>query len=195
MPRPHDLEFELSKFVLGTKLSPGVVKFTGHDRKNKWDIKDANEQAGASSSLQGQPIVPFTATIYLADDGATDDNDFDLWDDFQRLIESTTNGPKPVALPIYHPDLARNGFTSVVMSSISGLQYDGRGGATVVVEFLEYRPPRPKPSAKAQPKQGGSTAPTPRIVNGIPQREVPPPDPNADAKKELASWVDQASAP
>jgi hypothetical protein len=192
MPRPHDLEFELSKFILGTTLSPGVVKFTGHDRKNKWDVKDAKGQDGASSSLQGKPIQPFSASIYLVDDGSSGENDFDAWDSFQRLIESTTNGPKPKALPIYHPDLARNGFTSVVMSSISGLQYDGRGGATVVVEFIEYRPPKPKPAAKAQPAPAGQTYAN---TNEGARQPPPPPDPNAEAKRELASLVDQASAP
>lgn len=191
MPRPHQIEFELSKFVLGNRLSPGVVKFTGHDRKEKWDIKDAKGQDGASTSLQGKPIGQFTATIYLVDDGADGTNDFEDWDSFQRLIESTTNGPKPQSLSIYHPDLARNGFTSVVMSSISGMQYDGRGGATVVVEFIEYRPPKPKPAAKAQPGSGGNTTPT--ITNGY--RAQPPPDPNAAAKRELDSLVDEASRP
>lgn len=194
MPRPHAIDFELSKFILGTVLSPGTVKFTGHDRKEKWDIKDAKGQDGASTSLQGKPIGQFTATIYLADDGAAGENDFDAWDSFQRLIESTTNGPKPVALNIYHPDLARNGFTSVVMSSISGLQYDGRGGATVVVEFIEYRPPKPKPASKAQPKSGGQ-AQTYATTDEGRRQPPPPPDPNADAKRELASLVDQASAP
>ncbi len=191
MARPADIDFELSKILLGTKLSPGTVKLTGHDRKDKWDIKEAKGQDGASTSLQGKPIGQFTATFYLADDGAEGENDFDAWDSFQRLIESTTNGPKPVALSIYHPDLARNGFTSVVKSSISGMQYDGRGGATVVVEFIEYRPPKPKPAAKAQPKPAGQT-----YQNTDEGARTPPPsDPNEDAKKELASLVNQASAP
>lgn len=192
--RPHDIDFELSKIVLGTTLSPGTVKLSGHDRKDKWDIKDAKAQDGASTSLQGKPIGQFTATFYLADDGGPGENDFDAWDSFQRLIESTTNGPKPVALSIYHPDLARNGFTSVVKASISGMMHDGRGGATVVVEFIEYRPPKPKPAAKAQPKSSGQAQTYANTDEGT--RQPPPaPDPNAEAKRELASLVDQASAP
>lgn len=194
MPRPHTIDFALSKYVLGTALSPGSVKFTGHDRKEKWDIKEAKGQDGASTALQGKPIGQFTATHYLADDGAPGENDFDAWDSFQRLIESTTNGPKPVALSIYHPDLARNGYTAVVMSSISGLQYDGRGGATVVVEFIEYRPPKAKPAAKATPKSGGQAQTYATTDEGT-RQPPPPPDPNEEAKKELAALVDEASAP
>lgn len=199
MPRPSDIEEQLSYIVLGTTRSPGVVKLTGHDRKEKWDIKDAKGQDGASTALQGKPIGQFTATFYLVDDGSDDLNQFDAWDSFQKLIESTTNGAKPVALPIYHPDLARNGFTSVVKSSISGMQYDGRGGATVVVEFIEYRPPKPKTAAKAQPKpaaQYNPATPPGAGQGGNPPPNPPPPnDPNADAKRELGSLVDQASAP
>lgn len=195
MPRPSDIDFDLSTIVLGTTRSPGTCKLSGHDRKEKWDIKDAKGQDGASTSLQGKPIGQFTATFYLVDDAAPGAvNQFDAWDQFQKLIESTTNGPKPVALPIYHPDLARNGYTSVVKGSISGLMHDGRGGATVVVEFLEYKPPKPKPAAKAQPKPSSSYAANPaNDVQGTGTRA--PADPNEDAKKELAGLVDQASAP
>lgn len=194
MPRPSDIEEQLSYIVLGTTRSPGVVKLTGHDRKEKWDIKDAKGQDGASTSLQGKPIGQFTATFYLVDDGADDLNQFDAWDSFQKLIESTTNGTKPTALPIYHPDLARNGYTTVVKSSVSGMAYDGRGGATVVVEFIEYKPPKPKTAAKAQPKAAGATPTTYANTNEGP-RSPPPSDPNADAKRELDSLVNQASAP
>lgn len=194
MPRPLEIDFQLSKILLGTTLSPGVVTLTGHDRKEKWDIKDAKGQDGASTSLQGKPIGQFTASFYLVDDGSPGENDFDAWDSFQRLIESTTNGPKPVALSIYHPDLARNGFTSVVMSSISGMKYDARGGATVVVEFIEFRPPKPKPAAKASPKSSGQAQTLSNTDEGT-RQPPPPPDPNEDAKKELASLVDEASAP
>ena len=82
MPRPSDIEADLSSIVLGTTRSPGVVKLAGHDRKEKWDIKDAKGQDGASTSLQGKPIGQFTATFYLADDGSDVVNDFDAWDSF-----------------------------------------------------------------------------------------------------------------
>jgi hypothetical protein len=150
MPRPDQIDFQLSKIVLGTTISPGVVKLTGHDRKEKWDIKDAKGQDGASTSLQGKPIGQFSASFYLVDDGSPGTNDFDDWDSFQRLIESTTNGPKPQALDIYHPDLARNGFTSVVMSSISGMQYDG--------STVHRNPSRPR---KHNPRRAGRRKLTP----------------------------------
>jgi hypothetical protein len=201
MSRPHDNDEMYSTIVLGTMRSPGVVKLSGHDRDKAWDVKPAKGQTGASSALNGDPIGSFDATFYLADDGAFDERvggadgftilgvtDFDRWDDFQRLIESTTNGPTPVALPIYHPDLAAQRYTEVVSGGVGGMVHDGRGGASIKVKFLEYRPPKPKPIAKAKPKPG---APGATSTIGKP----PKPDPNAAAKRELAALLERARQP
>jgi hypothetical protein len=182
--RPHDIDADLSCIVLGTVRSPGVVKLSGHDREKQWDIKAAKGQTGASSTLGGDPIGSFEAEFFLADDGDNGDGpgDFDKWEEFQRLIESTVSGPKPVALPIYHPDLSRNKFTEVVCGKIGGMVHDGRGGATVKVKFIEYKPPKPKPAAKAAPKPGAPGSTT-------------RPDPNAAAKRELAGLLEEARRP
>lgn len=176
---------EYSAIILGTARSPGVVTLSGHDRAKNWDVKAAKGQTGASSSLGGDPIGTFKASFYLASDNLDEDEDDDFarWDRFQFLLQAMNAGPAPAALPIYHPDLARNGFTEVAVKSIGGLVHDGKGGATVVVEFLEYRPPRPKPAAKAKAKPGASTAKTTK------------PDPNAAAKAELAGLLAEARKP
>lgn len=191
--RPHDLDYDLSGYVLGTVRSPGVVTFSGHNRDKTWDVKTAKGQTGASSAKQGDPIGEFEASHYLADDGGngTGPTDFDLWEDFQRLLESIVDGPQPKALPIYHPDLARQHYTEVSVKSIGGMIHDGMGGATVKVKFIEYKPPKPKPAAKAQPKpyaQGNEGD----IGTG---RRVSADDPNAAAKRELAGLVEEAKRP
>ncbi len=179
-----DLDVDpLDYILLGTTQSPGVVVLSGHDRKKDWDVQGAKGQTGATTNLNGDPIGQFQAEFYLADD-----EDFAAWESFQRLIESTTNGPKPVALPIYHPDLARNRFTEVVSGGVSGVLHDGRGGRIVQVTFLEYRPPKPKPAAKAAAKPGQTYATTD-------EGRRTPPDPNAEAKRELAGLVDEARRP
>jgi hypothetical protein len=185
--RPYDLGEELDYLILGTMRSPGVVKLNGHNRIKQWDNKAAKGTTGASSALNGDPIGTFEATFYLVDDGSDPDSptDFDLWEDFQKLIESTTNGPKPVALPIYHPDLARNRFTEVVNGGVDGMVHDDKGGATVKVKFQEHKPPKPKPPAKAQSKPGAA--------GGPPGTQKP--DPNAAAKAELGRLVTEAKKP
>lgn len=183
-----DLDIDPIDYVLlGSAQSPGVVTLSGHDRVKDWDIKAAKGQTGASTALNGDPIGKFQAEFYLADE-----DDFAAWEDFQRLIESTTNGPKPVALPIYHPDLARNKFTEVVNGGIGGMLHDGRGGRIVQVTFIEYKPPKPKPTAKAQPKPSQQYAAThDELGTGTRASE----DPNAAAKRELAGLVEEARRP
>lgn len=187
---PYEQADDLDFIVLGNLYpSPGLVTLSGHDRYKNWDIQAAKGTTGASSQLNGDPIGQFTATFYLAHDRFNEDgtNDFDLWEDFQRLIESMTAGPTPTALPIYHPALARNRFTEVSSGGISGMTYDGKGGATVSVKFIEYKPPKPKAAAGAKAKPAGSGSPG--------AAKATKPDPNAKAKAELAALVAEARAP
>jgi len=181
---PADFPLQYTSIVLGSTLSPGTVTLSGHDRMKNWDVQTAKGTTGGSDKLNGDAPGTFTATFYLAGDGSEDPgqrDDFELWDEFQKLIESTTNGKKPKALPIYHPDLLRNNFSDVCNAGISGMVHDGKGGATVTVKFIEYKPAKPKPTAKA-------TAGNAASAQGVP-------DPNALAKAQLAGLVAIAKQP
>lgn len=185
---PHIFPALYSSIILGTRRSPGVVTLSGHDRNQNWDVQAAKGQDGETSQLNGRKLGEFQASFYLvADHDEEGTNDFVEWDSFRALIESTTSGPAPVALPIYHPDLCSNGFTDVVNAGIGGMVWDDRGGATVLVKFREHRPPKPKPPAKAKAKASGGTS-----KPGTPPAK---PDPNADAKRELQGLVDEAKKP
>ncbi len=194
MTSPAEQGEDLDFLVLGFTPSPGKLTLSGHDRNKNWDVQAAKGTTGASSNLNGDPIGTFTAAFYLASfaqDGQPT-GDFENWDNFRRLLESLTNGPAPIALPVYHPDLAENGFTEVSCAGISGAVHDGKGGKTYTVKFLEYRPAKPKPSSKAKAKPAGTPA-----AGGGPfgPPPPPPPDPNAAAKAELASLLAVARAP
>jgi len=191
MTTPYEQADDLDYLVLGITPSPGLLTLSGHDRFKAWDIQAAKGSTGASSQLNGDPVGQFTATFYLAHDRLANEdlNDFGQWEDFQRLLESMTSGPTPVAMPIYHPDLARNKFSEVSCGGIGGMVHDGRGGATVTVKFIEYKPPRPKAAkgAKAKPGAGKGGPAQP----GSPKKA----DPNAAAKAELAVLVSIAKLP
>ncbi len=191
--RPDQQGDTLDYIVLGTLRSPGTCKIIGADRTPKWDIKDAAGQVGASSSFKGMPLGEFEIEFFLADDGADPEGetDFDLWEIFQRLCESTINGPTPVALPIFHPDLARNRYTEVVLRSMGGAIYDNKGGRMHKVRFGEHKPPKSKPVSKATVKPAGRYAETEGDI-GTGRRAV---DPNEEAKRELASLLDEAKKP
>jgi len=179
MTAPHIHPDLYRSIVLGTAVSPGVVTLSGHDRESAWETTAAKGQTGASSTLNGSPVGTFQASFYLASV-----EDQIAWPAFQRVIESTTNGAAPVALPIYHPDLAANRFTEVCGANVGGIVRDSRGGVTVLVKFIEYRPPKPK-AAKGATGSGGNA--TPGGAGGGDAN-----DPNADLKRELDNLVSEA---
>ncbi len=169
-PNPVTDEELYQGIVLGGVRSPGQVTLSGHDRGVKWDVKEGNGQAGASTTLKSIPPIEFTATFYLADQ-----DDFDAWPAFHDVIDSTVSGPKPKALDIYHPDLATQNINSVTKASVGGVVHDKKGGQTIVVKFQEYKPPKPK---------GGTP-------NGSGAKKKEAPDPNAAANAQLAALTKQ----
>lgn len=173
MPSPYNAP-EIFQFItLGGVGSPGIlVSITGHDSEEDWDVKVVAGQKGAQMTRKSRPPIDFECTFKLVDDSYAPGgiNDFDDWDQFCKLVESTVADKKPVALAIYHPDLARVGVKSVVKKKIGGLVHDGKGGATGTIGFTEYFPPKP--------------------VGGFITKKLNP-DPNADLKKELGELTTQ----
>ena len=150
----------------GGVLSPGVVTLSGHDREIDWDVKVGPGTTGGTTTLKAQKLADFTATFYLADD-----DDFQAWPAFKTLLMTSIKG-KGKGLDVYHPDLERNDIKSVVLKGIGGTVHDKKGGQTIAVKLLEYRPPKPinvSPVGSAAAKA----------------------DPNAAAKAELAALTKQ----
>lgn len=165
--------------MIGGVFSPGTVKLSGFERKHSWEVQRPKGTTGEVTINHGPKNGGFTAEFYLADL-----EDVAAWDEFQRMLAASIEGPKPRALPAYHPDLVRNKIVDVVVESIGGFVHDANGGARVTCKFLEYRPPRPKPAAKpdaGKARKGANAGNRP--------------DPNADAKRELQALIDQAKAP
>lgn len=139
-------------------ISPGVATLSGHDRVIGWDVKDASGQTGASSERKGEPIKRFRSSFYLTDEpweetssvageGEVTD-DFYQWSGFELILRESYGGDKPLALSLYHPDLERNGISAACVDRIGGMQLDGKGGATVEVDWVEYRPAKAKGGAQ-----------------------------------------------
>lgn len=175
MPNPIDDPDLYDQILLGTTWSPGVVTLSGHDRKVDWDIKVAPGQKGATMTRKAEQPVEFSASFYLVRDVGLGLDEFAEWDEFAKLIDSTVAAKVPKALVIYHPDLARNGISKVVKGTIGGMTHDGKGGATVVVKFQEYRPPQK--------------------ATGSPKTSPPKKDPNADVKAKLDALVAEYKKP
>lgn len=138
---------ELYDFVLLCgQPSPGLCKLSGFKRAQKWDVKDGNGQDGATTTLTGDVIAKGTITIQLWQDDRNDvDNFFAEYDEWRKIFLASI-GNKSKGLDIYHPDLARLGISSICIEAEGQLQHDGKGGATVAIDILEFKPPKPKPA-------------------------------------------------
>lgn len=175
MPNPIDNGELYDAITLGTKRSPGLVTLSGHDRNQRWDVKEPIGHSGGTTTFKGDSIAQFSASFYLVKDPVLGLDEFAQWETFAAIIRSSL--PKsgaPKALAIYHPDLAANDIKSVCQASIGGMTHDGKGGATVVVKFIEYRPPKK--------------------VSALPTKPTKP-DPNADLKAEVARLLEEAKKP
>lgn len=177
MPSPHTHPEMYKSLIIGDMQTPGTVTLSDFAFEHSWEEQQAKGSTGTTTLNRGRKPGRFTATFYLADL-----EEMDAWDVVQRRLAASVEGPKPKSMLIVHPDLLRQRVIDFVLVSISGMQHDGKGGATVVCKFLEYRPPKPKPAAKpdaAAPRRGTAT------VN----------DPNAQRKAELAALLEQAKRP
>ena len=173
MAEPNVLDNEelYDVIKLGGVTSPGGVTLSGHDLVIGWDIKEGSGQKGAKMTRKSQKPIEFTATFSLLRDVARGIDDYANWSAFETIIKSTVAGKEPRALDIYHPDLAEREIKSVVLGTLGGRTYDGKGGSKIAVKFLEYRPPQ---------KSGGSPV-------GAKTKKSPKADPNAERKAELAA--------
>lgn len=148
-PNPIDDEDLFDMIEVDGLQSPGFATITGHDREYGWDVKKAQGQTGATITRTLEDLIEFKVKFHLIDY-----DDFDAWPAFQAVLEQSVKRAKTVhALKIYHPDLARNGITSVVVKTIGGVEHDGQGGQFVTVTFLEYKPPQKKKPAGPDPNQ------------------------------------------
>lgn len=164
--------------IVGDRRSVGVVKIVGHDRNWDWQVNGAKGQDGATSQNNGRVIGEFDALhSFLAEER-------EEWLAYQRHLEGMVNGPTTQAWPVYHPDLEAQHFTDAAVKTIGGILYDENGGASCLVKFIEYKPKKPRPVKKTSAKPGSATS--------TPNDPAPKADPNAAAKAELASLLEEA---
>jgi hypothetical protein len=164
-------------------VSPGIVTLSGHKREQKLDVKDADGQKGASTSWKGEKVGKFTATFELVYDPIEGIDDFSAWDIFVEKLWSTVppkSGEKPVAKDIWHPDLERNHYRSVILDTMGEMVHTKPGLAKVSVVLSEYYPPKPAKTGGASGSKKGAEDPN---------------DPLVKARKELEDVINEGKTP
>jgi hypothetical protein len=143
---PVDFADEYVLIVAGT-TAPGVVEILEADDEDSYDDKEASGQEGASTTYQGRKLRGFKSRHSLVVDPVLGLDEISDWEVFCELLRSSVAGTTPVALDVWHPDLAVQGITSATKRKVGALKHDGKGGATGEVTWKEYQPPKPKTPA------------------------------------------------
>ncbi len=136
-----------------TLTIPGQCTITKHKRKIGCDKPGASGQNGGQQSRKGQPLIPFRSTFFLSDEPWPEDaadapegvvvDDFYQWDAAEVLLALAYDSDPPVALTVVHPDLSRQGVVSATVGAIGEMTDRKDGGASVYVEWNQFRPPTP----------------------------------------------------
>ncbi len=141
MISPSDGEDLWGRLRVGTALSPGQCRLSGPGLTIGWDVVSPSATSGGSTTRINEPIKEFEAEFELSDvEDELGISDFDLWDEFEKVLRATATRTKTKAADVYHPDLARIGITAASIKSIGLVQLDGKGGGKIKVQFIEYRP-------------------------------------------------------
>lgn len=155
---------DLDVIVVAGVTSPGVCTLSGHKREQNLDVKEADGQKGATTTWKGTKVGKFVATFELAEiPGGVNEID-DAWPVFAEVLRSTVppkSGAKPVAKDVYHPDLAANDYTSIILDTMGEMVRDTKGGGKIAVTLSEYYPPAPAKagSANGSKSKGGAGDP------------------------------------
>lgn len=128
--------------VLAGKRSPGVCKLNAPKRSLGWDKQKAKGDDGASVVNNGAELCEFQATLTLWKD--PDRDEYAGWDAWKPILDTQVKDTDKKALDIYHPQLVAIGVTGVVVKSYTAPQPDGKGGATVHIDFIEFKPKKKK---------------------------------------------------
>ncbi len=139
------------------KRTPGQLKWTSPPKVDEgWEKKEAKGSKGGETICNGRKICEFAVELYLWRDTIRDE--FAAWEAFKPVLAKTTkDGAAQQALDIYSPVLEEAGISAVVLKNVPCAIPDGKGGATVLLEFMEYRPAK-KNSGSGKPK-GAAAAP------------------------------------
>lgn len=165
-------------FIAGTQ-NPGIAKVT-HSKKHDWDKRKSPGSTGGTLTFRGSNVVEFQVEYYLWLPEHFDA--WPGWAAMQRKslkIQASggTSGAlvtagvtiggvavtggvatpattQPVALDVYHPDLAEINVLRCIVEEEGGKQPDGKGGAKYVWKYAEYNPPKPAGGTASGSKDG-----------------------------------------
>lgn len=170
---PVDTPLAYDSFRLVGVLSPGVCRFpSAPTRDEGWDVQAPSGTGGGYTIHHRTPPIEFDVEVYLwkgENEYGVFVDEFTAWDKFEPLLFIPVKRNSPKALAFQHPltDGLNPAITQVVVKSHTKPLPDGKGGGTVKIRFIEYRPLIFKP------------------IKGPAGVDTSKSDPNADLKRKV----------
>ena len=144
--------------VAGRKW-PGLVEVDGCEQIFEWQKNKGKGSDGATVNYQGADLAEpkLTFRLWRGYDGGAWVDYFELWQEYKKVFSIPVSDKQPNAVTIVHPQFALAGIGAVVVKKIGDIKFKSEAGddATVTVELLVYRKPKPAggtPKAAAKDK-------------------------------------------
>jgi hypothetical protein len=151
----------VDSITIGAETAPGQWVLMPCSKVFGWQIQQGYALSGATVFPKGDELLvaPFLIKLW-------DPDDYPLFVAFaakylKKAVFSPGGGFTAFALGIGHPELARLGVTSVVVQKSPVLTQNERRLWSGVVEFLQYRKPKP---ALGKPNASIPSASTPKPI-------------------------------
>jgi hypothetical protein len=168
------------KIILAGKESPGRAKLNFPTRDEGWEKQESKGEEGGETVPNGPKLIDFEVELYLWKERMRGIDHFARWEAWKPLLLKPVAKGARRALDIYHPQLDGLGITSVVVGTWTEPQPDGKGGGTVKLKFIQYKPSKPKSTKKPSGSVAG-----PAALGGGDALDRDYNDPNRDKKLEL----------
>jgi hypothetical protein len=163
IPTPWREPLAYDQVEISGRLWAGLAKLDGFDQPFEWQVNKAQGSDGATTAYQGGGIAEPSITFFLwegVDEKGALVNFFKEWDSFKGLLEASIPPPgskkDPIALSIRNPIAQHARINAISIKKIGQLTPDGEGGATVKVDLIVFRKPKP---AGGTPKAAAENAP------------------------------------
>ena len=130
----------IDHILLMNQKSPGLAVVSNVSSFRRWDERKGYALSGGRLRYRGIGIARPHVTIRLFTA-----EDFAAWDTFRILVQREPVGQRANrAMDIWHPILEDAEISKVVVEDVVQPKQTADGEWTLVIKFIEYRPPVPR---------------------------------------------------
>lgn len=125
---------------LGGKVTPGAARPRKASDPRTWDVRKGYGFSGAYAIYTGDDLAKFDVDVVL-----WEEEHFDEWNDFAKVLVKPTAKTRAKAIGIYHPLLRVPPLNIRAVQVVDVTQFDTNddGLWMCTISLLVFRPPKP----------------------------------------------------